>query len=66
MSTYAIFDNTANLVDSYDDEAEARAALEEIARQDPDAADEYGLFECDDDGVPRGKALLASELHVAA
>jgi hypothetical protein len=37
--TFAIFDSTANLVDSFDDRSEARAALENIVRQDPDAAD---------------------------
>ncbi len=59
---YAIFDITANLVDSYDNEAEAHAALERIAQQDPDAADGYALFAFDDDGQPVGDVLTAKAL----
>jgi hypothetical protein len=62
MSTYVILDSTANLVDSFDQEAEARRALEAIVRQDPDAADEYALIEYDDDGRPVDDALIGSEL----
>jgi len=61
MSHFVIFDNTANLVASYDDLDEARARLHEIAEQDPDAADEYALLEYDDDGHPVGEAVPASE-----
>ena len=35
--SFSIFDSTANLVDSFDHRDEARAALEDIVRQDPDA-----------------------------
>ena len=38
MSYFVILDCNANLVESFDHEDEARAALEQIARQDPDNA----------------------------
>jgi hypothetical protein len=64
--SFAIFDSTANLVDSFDDRDEARAALEEIARQDPDAAGDYAVFEFDAAGQPVGDALTGSDLGVHA
>jgi hypothetical protein len=64
MSQYVILDSTANLVESFDEEQEARRALEDIARQDPSSADEYALLTYDDDGVPVGDALIASALGV--
>lgn len=66
VSTYVILDSTANLVDSFDQEAEARRALETIVRQDPDSADEYALIEYDDDGKPVDDALVGSELGIHA
>ncbi len=47
-------------------EGEARAALEEIGRQDPDSVDEYALLQYDNSGHPVGEALLGSELGVRA
>jgi hypothetical protein len=66
MPYYVILDSTANLVDSFDQEDEARAALEAIVQQDPDAADEYAMLTYDDRGSPIGEALTGSEitLHV--
>jgi hypothetical protein len=61
MTSYVILDSTANLVDSFDNEPEARAALEKIARQDPSTAEEYALLAYDDHGRPLGKAVLAAE-----
>jgi hypothetical protein len=66
MSSYVILDGTANLVDSFDDEPEARNALEKIAREAPEAADEYAMIEYDDAGHPVGEALIASDLSVRA
>jgi hypothetical protein len=63
---YVILDITANMVDSFDREDEARAALEQIVRQDPDAADEYALMTYGDDGHPVGEAVVGSELGVHA
>jgi transcription elongation GreA/GreB family factor len=68
MSYYVILDSCANLVESFDDEAEGRAALVRIVQQDPDDADEYALLQYDNSGQPIGEALLGSELgiHVEA
>lgn len=63
---YAILDSTANLVDAFDREDEARLALERIVHDDPDAADEYAMLAYDAQGHPSGKALLGSELGVHA
>ena len=62
MPYYVILDSTANLVESFDDEAEARAALQEIVRQDPESADEYALMPYDDHGHPSGEAVPGSAL----
>lgn len=64
MSQYVILDSTANLVESFDQEHEARLALEEIARQDPSCAGEYALLTYDDDGAIVGDVLVASDLGV--
>jgi hypothetical protein len=66
MAYYVIIDTNANLVESFDQEAEARAALEQIVRQDPDTADEYAMVQYDNNGRPVGEALLGSELGVHA
>ncbi len=65
---YMIFDSSANLVDSFDAKDEAIAALEAIAHQDPDAADEYALLTYGDDGRIVGEALSAADAvsHAAA
>jgi hypothetical protein len=62
MPYFVILDSTANLVDSFDQEDEARRALEEIVRQDPESADEYAIIPYDDRGHPIGKAFVASDL----
>ena len=56
-----IFDSTANLVAAFDDEHEAHAALEAIARRDPQAADEYALLVYGDDGRLAGDAIPAAQ-----
>jgi hypothetical protein len=61
---YVILDSTANLVDSFDREDEARAALETIVHQDPEAADEYAMLTYDDEGHPVGEATTGAELGV--
>jgi hypothetical protein len=63
---YVILDSTANLVDSFDDETQARAALEAIVRLDPRSAGEYALIAYDEDGQPVGDAVLGSDLVVHA
>jgi hypothetical protein len=63
---FVILDSTANLVDAFDQEDEARAALETIVQQDPESADEYALLTYDDAGHPVGEALTGSQLGVHA
>jgi Rieske Fe-S protein len=66
MAYYVILDSTANLVDSFDDQDEARAQLEQIVQQDPDSAGDYALFTYDEQGHPVGEALIGSDLGVHA
>jgi hypothetical protein len=66
MAYYVILDSTANLVDSFDREDEARTALEAIVRQDPDAADDYAIVTYDDAGHPVGEAVTGADLGVHA
>jgi hypothetical protein len=66
MPAFVILSSDANLVEAFDDEAQARSALEEIARQDPEHADEYALLIYDDDGHPVGDGLPGSHLGVSA
>jgi len=66
MTQYVILDSTANLVESFDDEREARLALEKILEQDPASADEYALLTYADDGEPVGDVLVASDLRAHA
>ena len=66
MTSFVILDSTANLVDSFDDEMQARAALQAIAQQDPDTADEYALLAYDDDGRAVGEAVLAAQFVLHA
>jgi hypothetical protein len=62
MPYYAILDSHANLVDAFDREDEARAALEALAHQDPAEADQYALLTYGDDGQPIGEALLGADI----
>lgn len=65
MAYYVILDSTANLVESFDNEGEARAALQDIVRQDPDAADDYALIAYDDHGHPTGDPVTGAALGAA-
>lgn len=66
MAYYVILDSNASLVESFDQEDEARATLEEIVRQDPHNGDEYAMVQYDNSGHPVGQALVGSELGVHA
>jgi hypothetical protein len=48
---YSLFASTGNMIDSFDDEAEARVALQRIVELEPESADEIALFISDDDGT---------------
>jgi hypothetical protein len=47
---YSLFSSTGNLIDWFDDESEARAALQRIVAAEPAAADDVALFIADDEG----------------
>jgi hypothetical protein len=66
MAYFVILDSTGNLVESFDQEAEARDALVEIARQDPENADEYAILQYNSGGHPVGTAISGSQLGVHA
>jgi hypothetical protein len=47
---YSLFSSTGNLIDSFANEADARAALQRIVEAEPTAAEAVALFVSDDDG----------------
>lgn len=47
---YVLLDSTGNMLASYREEGEARAALDQIVEEDPGAADEVALMTYDDEG----------------
>ena len=47
---YSLFSSSGNLIDSFDDEAEARAALQRIVAAEHEAVDDIALFVSDDEG----------------
>ena len=48
---YSLFSSSGNLIDSFSDETEARAALQRIVEAEPDAAEDVALFIADGDGT---------------
>lgn len=47
---YSLFASTGNMIDWFEDESEARRALQTIVDREPECADDVALFLCDDDG----------------
>ena len=47
---YVLLDSTGNLIASYRDEDEARAALAQLVEDDPEAEDDVALMTYDDQG----------------
>ncbi len=47
---YSLFSKAGNLIDSFTDEADARAALQRLVANEPEAADDVALFISDDEG----------------
>lgn len=47
---YSLFGSTGNLIDWFEDESEARSALQMIVDREPESADDVALFVCDDVG----------------
>jgi hypothetical protein len=56
---YSLFASTGNLIDSFDDEVEARAALQRIVELEPESAEEIALLISDDDGTVVGGPIHA-------
>jgi hypothetical protein len=48
---YSLFSSTGNMIDWFESEPDARAALERIVVLEPECADDVALFVCDDDGA---------------
>jgi hypothetical protein len=63
---YVILDSTGNLVESFDDENAARAALERMVHDEPEAADHLALLTYDEHGEPVGEAVTVSATSAAA
>jgi len=61
---YSLFSSTGNLIDSFTDETEARAALQRIVEAEPDAAEDVALFVADDAGVIVDGPIHAVPAHV--
>lgn len=47
--SYSLF-STGNMIDWFDDESEARAALQRIVDLEPEYTDDVALFLCDEAG----------------
>lgn len=56
---YVLLSSTGNLIESYDEESEARAALQRIATSEPEAVDDVALMTYGDDGMPVGDPIFA-------
>jgi hypothetical protein len=57
---YVILDSTGNLVESFDEERQARAMLERLVGEEPDAAEHLALLTYDEHGEPVGDAITFS------
>ena len=64
---YVVLDSTGNLVESFDEESAARAALDQIVHNGPPgAADHYALLTYDEAGHPVGEAVTIADAGVTA
>ncbi len=53
------------MIDSYEEEAGARAALQRIVDAEPDAAEDIALVSYDEGGLPTGDPQFAQATTVA-
>lgn len=60
--THGIFTSTGNLVAWFESEQDALAALTELARDEPEAADKIAAIPFDADGKACGPAVKGSTL----
>lgn len=51
---YVLLSSTGNMIDSYDEEQVARAALQRIVEAEPEAAEDIALMSYGEDGLPAG------------
>jgi hypothetical protein len=56
---YVLLSSTGNMVDSYEEESIARAALQRIVDAEPKAAEDIALMTYGDDGQPVGDPMFA-------
>jgi hypothetical protein len=56
---YVLLSSTGNLIDPYEEIADARAALQRIIDAEPDAAEDVALMAYGDDGMPVGDPVFA-------
>lgn len=63
---YALIDSTGNLIDTYDSEGAAKAALAEFVRDEPEIADHVAVLAYDDQGEPVGEPLSGSSIEPMA
>ena len=56
---YVLLSSTGNLIDSFKDEAAARAALQQIVATEPEAAEDVALLTYDEGGRPVGEPWFA-------
>ncbi len=64
--TYSIFDTTGNLVDAFSERTAALNCLAEIARSEPEAADDVCLIAQDDAGRIVGETIYGSSVSTPA
>jgi hypothetical protein len=57
---HVLLSSTGNLIESYDEESEARAALQQIIDAEPEAARDVALLSYGEDGMPVGDPVFAS------
>lgn len=57
---HVILDSSGNLVESFDEERQARATLEQIVGEAPEAAEHLALVTYDEHGEPVGDAITFS------
>jgi hypothetical protein len=56
---YVLLSSTGNMIDSYEQESAARAALQRIVETEPEAAEDVALMTYGDDGLPSGDPEFA-------
>ena len=61
---FVIFDSSGNMVDSFDDEGDARAALDRIVHEDADAADHFAILTFDVACDPVGEAITVADAGI--